>query len=190
MQNSSNLVSFLVFLSFIQFSLKSSSVYYFFPANFQYVTLTTNFESFKSNYTSAHQISKQTEVPMKNPAFILAAIHLHENSYRTPVVHTEMIYMQTLIQRPLTTLTHLVSVFGGVPHVCDIFMVVRNILYLPFIIKHYITGRFDVFDFCYKCKVTTILSDLKQIKTNRSIERIYTYYILNALSIFIINQHA
>lgn len=69
-------------------------------------------------------------------------------------------------------------------------MVVRNILYLPFIIKHYITGRFDVFDFCYKCKVTTILSDLKQIKTNRSIERIYTYYTLNAHSIFIIiNMH-
>lgn len=151
MQNSSNLVSFLVFLSLIQFSFKSSSVYFFFR-KFQYVTLSTNFESFESYYTSAHQITKQTEVPMKNPAFILAAIHLHENSYRTPVVHTEMIYMQTLIQRPLRTRTHLVSVFGGVPHVCDIFMVVRNILYLPFIIKHYVTGRFIVFDLCYKCK--------------------------------------
>lgn len=69
-------------------------------------------------------------------------------------------------------------------------MVVRNILYLPFIIKHYITGRFAVFDLGYKCKVTAILSDLKQIKTNRPIERIKTYYISNALSIFIIiNMH-
>lgn len=35
-----------------------------------------------------------------------------------------------------------------------------------------------------------ILKDLKQIKTNRSIERIYTYYTLNAYSIFIIiNMH-
>lgn len=56
------------------------------------------------------------------------------------------------------TQTHLVSVFGGFPHVCDIFMVVRNILDLPFIIKHYITGRFAVFDLCYKCIVTTISS--------------------------------
>lgn len=123
---------------------------------------------------------------MKNFVFIFVVIYLYENLYRIFVVYIDMVYMQILIQRLLIILIYFVFVFGGVFYVCDIFMVVRNILYFFFIIKYYIIGRFDVFDFCYKCKVIIILSDFKQIKINRFIERIYIYYILNVYFIFII----
>lgn len=68
---------FFKLLSLIQFSSKSSSVYFW--GKFSTFTLATNFESFESHYISAHQISKQSKEPMKNPPFILIAIHLHEN---------------------------------------------------------------------------------------------------------------
>lgn len=68
---------FFKLLSLIQFSSKSSSVYFW--GKFSTFTLAMSFESFESHYISAHQISKQSKEPMKNPPFILIAIHLHEN---------------------------------------------------------------------------------------------------------------
>lgn len=123
---------------------------------------------------------------MKNFVFIFVVIYLYENLNRIFVVDIEMIYMQILIQRLLRIRIYFVFIFGGFFYVCDIFMVVRNILYFFFIIKYYIIGRFDVFDFCYKCKVIIILSDFKQIKINRLVERIYIYYKLNVYFVFII----